>query len=168
MRRASASVSAIGFPPAPRAAAEAVDGDVGVRDVRRRNDDGAWLDRGEHPIEVGEPGYGGRLRDTSSVFRRIGNPDQVEPLLLQRTIDVRSADQTGADHGNGYPLHGGLSDVDGAMRHNIKDVTPRPTDLHQGPQRPSVALPTDLVKLCGHSARVRTSCAGSFPDSFPD
>ena len=113
------------------AAAEAVDGDVGVHDVRRRNDDGAWLDRGQHPLEVGEPRYRGRLRDTSSVFRRLGNPDQVEPLLLQRTIDVRSADQTGADHGNGYPLHGGLSDAGGVMLHNIKDAESPAKDLQR-------------------------------------
>ena len=113
------------------AAAEAVDRDVGVRDVRRRNDDRTRLDRGEHPIEVGEPGYGRRLRDTPSVFRRIGNPDQVEPLLLQRTIDVRSADQTGADHGNGYPLHGGLSAVGRAVLHNIKDAESPAEDLQR-------------------------------------
>ena len=45
-----------------------------------------------------------------------GDSDQVDPWLLQRAIDVRSADQSGADHGNGYPLHGGLSAVGGRCR----------------------------------------------------
>jgi hypothetical protein len=52
-------------------------------------------------------------------------------LLLQRTIDVRSADQTGADHGNGYPLHGGLSDAGGVMLHNIKDAESPAKDLQR-------------------------------------
>jgi hypothetical protein len=38
----------------------------------------------------------GGLRDTSSVFRRVGDSDQVDPWLLQRAIDVRSADQSGS------------------------------------------------------------------------
>jgi hypothetical protein len=72
-----------------------------LRDVRRRDHDGAWLDRCQHAIEVGEPGHRADSAKRRPSSDGSANPDQVEAWLPSGHDRRAFGRSNSADHGNG-------------------------------------------------------------------
>src|SRR4051794_24207057 len=84
---------------------QAVGGDARMRHVWSGDHDPTRPGDLEHLAIVGEPRHAYPARELFGLGRRVGDTDQFDVRMLQRTIDVRLADCSGADDAYGHLAH---------------------------------------------------------------